>query len=127
MQETVRIDKWLWASRFFKTRQIAQEAINSSKVTVNKLKVKPSRAIKVGDQLTIRRGAYTYSVKVLGLSEKRLGAEKAQQLYQEDEHSIAQRELLSFQIKAQSLYTPKTDKRPDKKSRRQLIQFKKSK
>lgn len=126
MQDTVRIDKWLWAARFFKTRSLAQEAIVGGKVTVNNQKVKPSKGIQIDDILSIRRGAFVYIVTVRRLAEKRLSAVEAQQLYEESEQSIAERELRGIQLKAQSLYSPKTDKRPDKKSRRQLINIKKS-
>lgn len=124
--ETVRIDKWLWASRFFKSRQLAQEAINGGKVNLNGSRVKPSRLLQTGDRLQVRKGHYLYDIEVLGLVEKRVAAKVAQTLYSETDQSKQEREQLSYQLKAQSLYTPKTDKRPDKKSRRQLINIKKS-
>lgn len=124
--ESVRIDKWLWAARFFKTRQIAQDAINGGKVHINGKRVKPSRNVEAGDQLEIRKRHFTYEIEVLIVSDKRVSAKMAQTFYRESQQSIENREIIALQLKAQSLYTPKTDKRPDKKSRRRLIDIKKA-
>ncbi len=124
--ETVRLDKWLWAARFFKSRQLAQEAINGGKVHLNGNRIKPSKNVEQGDQLQIRKDQYLYEVEVLLVKDKRVAAKIAQTYYLESQQSIENRESMSLQLKAQSLYTPKTDKRPDKKSRRKLIDIKKS-
>lgn len=124
--ETVRIDKWLWAARFFKSRQLSQEAINGGKVHLNGTRVKPSRNVVVGDQLAIRKDQFTYEIEIQRLHDKRVAAKIAQTYYQESQQSIENRETVALHLKAQSLYTPKTDRRPDKKSRRKLIDIKKA-
>lgn len=90
--EKVRIDKWLWAARFFKTRSIASVAVSGGKVHINDMRVKPARAVNVGDRLTIHRGNDEYIVDVLGLAERRGPAKVAVTLYQETEESIKKRE-----------------------------------
>ena len=126
MIESVRIDKWLWATRFFKSRQLAQEAINGGKVSLNGVRIKPSRNVQPGDQLQVRKGHFVYHITIDGITDKRVAAKIAQTLYTESEESIAERQTIAYQLQAQSLYTPKTDRRPDKKSRRRLIDIKKS-
>ena len=98
----MRIDKWLWAARFYKTRSLAIEAIESGKVLVNEERVKPAKAIDVGNLLAIRLGPYTFVVEVLGLSDKRGPAPQAQKLYRETPESIKQREALASERKAQA-------------------------
>jgi len=104
--DSVRIDKWLWASRFFKTRQLAQEAINGGKAHLNGQRVKPSKLLNIDDEITIRKGPFSYHVLVKKLVDKRVSAKLAAELYEESEESIDERETVSFQLKAQSLYTP---------------------
>ena len=89
---SVRLDKWLWASRFFKTRKDSVEAINGGKVHLNGARVKPSRNVQINDQLQITRNNEKYIVTVLGLNDKRRPAKEAQVLFEEDEMSIEARE-----------------------------------
>ena len=117
--EKYRIDKWLFAARFFKTRSLAAEAIDRGRVTLNGHRVKPAKVVAVGDMLTIRINNCQYVIEVLELSNKRGSATQAQQLYSETEESRKQRELLAAQLKAQ----PQpifTRGRPTKRDRREI-------
>lgn len=119
----LRIDKWLWAARFFKTRSLAIDAIECGKVLVNEARVKPAKAIGEGDMLSIRLGPYVFEVEVLGLSDKRGLAPQAQKLYRETEAGRIKREALAAEIKAQ----PKPSElkgRPTKRDRREIERFK---
>jgi len=118
-----RIDKWLWAARFYKTRTLAVEAINGGKVHLNKNRVKPSRTIKPDDVLTISKPPYEHVITVLGLSKQRRPAPEAQQLYVESEASIAKREQLHEEIKNQPLGFRHEKGRPNKRDRRHIIKF----
>ena len=120
--EKFRIDKWLFAARFFKTRALAAEAIERGRVTVNEQRVKPAKVLAVGDKLTIRINNYQYDIEVLGLSNKRGSAPIAQQLYRETDESREKRELLSARLKAQPqpFYTKG---RPTKRDRREIERF----
>ena len=120
----LRIDKWLWAARFFKTRALAIEAIDSGKVLVNEERVKPAKTIDVGNLVAIRLGPYTFVVEVLGLSDKRGPAPQAQKLYRETEESIKKREELAFERKAQAQIVDRGEGRPTKKDRRDIERFK---
>jgi ribosome-associated heat shock protein Hsp15 len=93
MTDSVRIDKWLWAARFFKTRSLATHAVDGKKVRLHGEHVKPARSIKLGDLLDIDNGSTSWQVEVTGLSEVRGSATVAQTLYRETEDSIAKREL----------------------------------
>ncbi|MFQ5849234.1 MAG: RNA-binding S4 domain-containing protein [Candidatus Binatia bacterium] len=119
----IRLDKWLWATRFFKTRSIAADAISGGKVQVNGSRVKPSREIHVGDELRIRRGPYEWVVGVRGLSRKRGPAQEAVLLYQETEQSKRNRETLAAQLHAERMIQPYLKGRPTKKARREIIRF----
>ena len=112
----VRIDKWLWAARFFKTRSLAKAAIQSGKIKREGVNLKPSSMVKQGECLSIRRGQEHFEVHVLELSEQRGPASQAQKLYQETEQSIARRE----RERQARLLAPKFDEKPDKKQRRQI-------
>lgn len=120
---TVRIDKWLWAARFFKTRSLASDAIKNGKVQINEDKIKPSRDVHVGEIIEIRQGPYTKKVEVLVLSHRRGPASEAQRLYLELPESIASRENIAFLRKAQPGLRHHGLGRPTKKERRQIIQF----
>ena len=120
----VRIDKWLWAARFFKTRALATEAINGGHVHVNGQRIKPARTINVGDEVVITRPPYTFVVDVKVLSEKRGPAAQARLLYQETEQSQQKRETLREQMRLQAANNPSPRKRPDKQQRRKIIRFK---
>jgi len=118
---TVRIDKWLWAARFFKTRGRATDMIKGGHIQLNNEHIKPSKAVEPGDEMRIQRGQELFIVTVTGLTEKRGSAAMAQTLYQETEHSIAARK---DQRQLRKLHAnPAPDKRPDKKARRHIIQF----
>ncbi|EZQ12423.1 MULTISPECIES: RNA-binding S4 domain-containing protein [unclassified Acinetobacter] len=119
--DSMRIDKWLWAARFFKTRSIAKAAIEGGKVHHNNDRVKVSREVRVGMELTIQQGFEKKTVIVKALSSVRGGAPTAQLLYEETEVSIARRELLSAQRKLHNLARP--DHRPSKKDRRDITRF----
>lgn len=119
----LRIDKWLWAARFFKTRALAVDAIECGKILVNEARVKPAKTIATGDTLSIRLGPYTFEVEVLALSDKRGPAPQAQKLYRETEAGRLKREALAAEIKAQ----PKPSElkgRPTKRDRREIERFK---
>lgn len=120
----VRLDKWLWAARFYKTRQLANDAIAGGHVHLNGQRVKPSRDVQVNDQLEIHKTPFTFEVIVLGISARRGPAKEAQLLYQESEESIQKRELLSEQRKLNAAQFPQTQRRPDKRNRRRIIRFK---
>ncbi|XID74238.1 RNA-binding S4 domain-containing protein [Alkanindiges sp. WGS2144] len=119
--QSMRIDKWLWAARFFKTRSIAKEAIEGGKVHHDGNRVKVSKDVRTGMQLTIRQGFDEKTVIVKALSEVRGGAPQAQILYEETAESIAKREFYSSQRKLSNLARP--DHRPSKRDRRQIHRF----
>lgn len=124
--DKVRIDKWLWAARFFKTRSIAKQAIESGKVHINGQRVKPSRDIEIGAMVTVRQGWDEKTVKVLGLSDQRRGAPEAQKLYQESADSIALREQRSRERKAGLGAFIISEHKPNKKQRRQIHRFRRA-
>lgn len=120
-EERIRIDKWLWAARFFKTRSQSKEAIEGGKVHCEGARVKVSKEVRVGMVLTIRQGLEEKTVRVEGLSEVRGPATVAQTLYAETPESIALREQHAADRKAQN--TAHSDHRPSKKERRQIHKF----
>ncbi len=122
--EKQRLDKWLWAARFFKTRALASEAVTGGKVHLNGDRVKPGRTIKITDRLTITKGQFEHDVIVQKLNSKRRPAKEAQLLYEETEASIKIREEKSKEIKAMNAQMVFTEKRPSKKDRRQIVRFK---
>lgn len=120
----VRLDKWLWAARFFKTRALAREAVQAGKVSYNQRRSKPSKVVELQATLLIPRGHDRIEVVVTGLSGQRRGAPEAQLLYEETTASIKQREENAAARKLNALYNPHPDGRPDKKQRRNLIKLK---
>lgn len=123
-EDKVRIDKWLWAARFFKTRSMAAQAVTGGKVQVNGARIKPARVVQPGDELRIRRGEFEFIVIVLVAADKRRPAKEAQLLYEETESSLQQRQEMREQKRveaASKMYGPM--KRPDKRSRRQIRSF----
>lgn len=124
--EKFRIDKWLCAARFFKTRSLAADSVECGKVHINEVRVKPAKAVLVGDMLTINIGQKQYVVEVLALSSRRGPAFEAQKLYRETDVSRQRREAIAAQLKAQPL--PFNFKgRPTKRDRREIERFKKGK
>jgi ribosome-associated heat shock protein Hsp15 len=121
--DSVRIDKWLWAARFFKTRALAAKACEIGRVLSNSVRAKPSRIVKLGDRLRIENEGGTWEVDVQGLSETRGPAALALTLYQETEAGKAQRLLVAEQKKAMAALMPLPDRRPTKRDRRHIIQF----
>ncbi len=127
MSDTVRLDKWLWAARFFKTRGLAREAVQGGKVQLDGRRVKPARAVRAGDRLEIHKGEYAWCVEILEVSERRGPAPVAQALYEETEESRDTRERLAELRRLQRAASPVRERRPDKRSRRQIIRFRRGK
>ena len=121
--DRVRVDKWLWAARFFKTRNLARQAIDAGKVQLDGARVKPSKEIRVGDTLTIRVGWEEKVVQVAELSEQRRGAAEANKLYAETPASLARREAEAERRRALRGAEPISNTRPNKKQRRQIHRF----
>lgn len=116
----IRIDKWLWAARFYKTRALASSAVNGGKVHLNGQRIKSARAVKVGDCYEIHRGYDRLEIVVEQLASRRGPASIAQTLYTETAKSIARREKEAEQRKLSQLQRPILDHRPSKKERRQI-------
>jgi ribosome-associated heat shock protein Hsp15 len=119
-EQRIRIDKWLWAARFFKTRALAADAVEGGKVHVNGERVKPSRQLHCGDELRIQKGPYAFVVEVLALASQRGPAERARQLYHERESSLIERQRLQEEHRLQSGGESLPAGRPDKRGRRLL-------
>ncbi|MGB0663094.1 MAG: ribosome-associated heat shock protein Hsp15 [Pontibacterium sp.] len=123
-QDKVRLDKWLWAARFYKTRAIAKQMVEGGKVHYNGQRSKCSRMVEVGAKVLIRQGFEEKVVEILKISDQRRGAPEAQLLYQETAESIEKREKEAFARKhAAAIHT---DHRPNKKERRKLRGFRES-
>jgi len=125
-ENSIRLDKWLWAARFYKTRALARQMVQSGKVHYDGQRSKLSKIVQVGAVITLRQGFDTKEVEVLALSEQRRGASEAQLLYQETAESVEKREQNAEARKLNALYNPHPEGRPDKKQRRQLIRMKDS-
>ncbi|MCM2329355.1 MAG: RNA-binding S4 domain-containing protein [Lysobacter sp.] len=119
--DRVRADLWLVAARFFKTRGLAAEAIDAGRVSVNRERAKPSKMVKPGDELEIRRPPFEHVVKVLGVSDRRGPASEAQKLYEETPESRAKRDAVAAELK--SMPPPVFKGRPTKQDRRKLDRF----
>lgn len=119
--DSVRIDKWLWAARFFKTRSLAQAAVRGGHVSVNGHACKPARAVGVGDRLTIVRGEIEFEVIVEALADRRGPASLAQTLYQETPASVEKRQVRAEQNRLTRQSAP--EGRPDKRDRRKIRSF----
>ena len=126
MSEAMRLDKYLWAARFAKTRSVARNLVQSGKVTVNGQKVKPAKTVQVGDLVKCPRGNDVYEIEILALSEQRRSAQEAAKLYNETVESQTKREAQAELRKLNALYNPHPDTKPDKKQRRDLLKFKNS-
>ncbi|NHO67649.1 ribosome-associated heat shock protein Hsp15 [Aestuariicella hydrocarbonica] len=121
--DKVRLDKWLWAARFFKTRNLAKQAIEGGKVHCDGQRVKPSKEIVLGAELTIRQGWDSKTVEVIALSDQRRGAPEAALLYKETQDSVAKRETEAQQRKLVRGAGVGPERRPTKKQRRQIHRF----
>ncbi|WP_417582411.1 ribosome-associated heat shock protein Hsp15 [Nitrincola sp.] len=119
--QKIRLDKWLWAARFYKTRALAKQMIDGGKVQYDGVRAKSSKMVEVGAEITLRQGNEEKTVAVLALSDQRRGATEAQALYRETEQSVAQREAHAAQRK---MLGSAPEHRPDKRSRRELLRVK---
>ena len=123
--DTLRLDKWLWAARFFKTRPLAAVAVNGGKVHLNGQRCKPSKMLMPGDQLSIRKGVYSWDVEVNQLPKQRRPAREVHLYYTETPESEAQRKAIEAQVRAEQAANPMMHtSRPSKKDRRQIHSFK---
>ena len=123
MEEKVRVDKWLWAARFFKTRSLASKAVSGGHVHLGGSRIKPSRAVQVGDLLQIKRGVEEFAVEILALSSRRGPATVARTLYEETEESLTLREAAREQRRLIRAPASRPEGRPDKRDRRKIRQF----
>ncbi|WP_448874027.1 RNA-binding S4 domain-containing protein [Desulfobulbus propionicus] len=121
--DTVRIDKWLWAARFFKTRSLASQAVSGGHVTLNGNRVKPARTVQIGDMLVIRWDYLEFTVRILELSERRGPATVARALYEESADSVARREQLVEERRLLRLQGNPPERRPEKHERRKIRRF----
>ena len=124
MTEELRIDKWLWAARFFKTRSLASEAVNGGKVHLNDHRVKAGRLVKIGDTLSIQKSSDLFEILIVGINKTRRPAKEAKLLYEESEKSRLKREQEHAIKKLASATRPVPQRRPGKREREQLRNFK---
>ncbi len=125
-EERVRLDKWLWAARFFKTRALATKAVTGGRVHVGGQHAKPSRSIHPGETLSIQRDSNEYIVIVRALSDRRGPAKEAALLYEETAESREQREIRAGQHRLQAMIFPRSEGRPTKQDRRRIVYFTRS-
>jgi ribosome-associated heat shock protein Hsp15 len=123
LKSSVRIDKWLWAARFFKTRALAAKACDLGRIRSNEVQAKPAREVHVSDMLRIKNEGGEFHIEVLGVSDTRGPAAVAQALYRETEESKQQRQQEAVGRKAMQQYAPLPEHRPSKRDRRRIIQF----
>ena len=124
MSKICRLDKWLWAARFFKTRALATEAVAGGKAHLNGQRVKPGKTVVIGDLLTIQRGTETYCITVKGVSLQRRPAKEAVTLYLESNESIEARTALTAMRRDAGAHVTFSDQKPNKNQRKKIIQFK---
>lgn len=122
-QHSVRIDKWLWAARFFKTRALAAKACDLGRIRSNEIEAKPARMVHIGDMLRVKNEGGEFHIEVLQLSEIRGPAAVAQSLYRETDESKERRRREADERKAMQQYVPLPERRPTKRDRRRIIQF----
>lgn len=120
----IRLDKWLWAARFYKTRSLAKDMIEGGKVHYNGYRTKPGKIVEIGANIELWQGFNKIEIIVKGLSEQRQKASIAQTLYEETPESIARREKQALEHKLQIMFAPHPEQRPDKKQRRKLLTLK---
>ena len=119
-ESKVRLDKWLWAARFFKTRSLAAEAVETGKIEVNGERAKRAKQLQAGDTVRLRLGPYVHVIRVVALSERRGPASVAVKLYEEEPESKKAREAMQLQLKASQPFFGYESGRPTKKDRRQI-------
>jgi len=119
----LRIDKWLWAARFYRTRSLAAAAVEAGQVRVNGERVKPSRAVHTGERVDVRKAGFAWDIEVLGVAERRGSAPEAAKLYAESEASRRAREEEVARRRAVAASDPRFDGRPTKRDRRKLEDF----
>jgi len=124
MDKSIRLDKWLWAARFFKTRPLASDAVNGGKVQLNGHRVKAGRVVCAGDELRILRSGFVYEIVIRDINSRRRPASEAQLLYEENEASLQAREKLAEAQRLVAGSRQETERRPNKKQRRHIIRFK---
>lgn len=124
MSENCRLDKWLWAARFFKTRAVATDAVNGGKVHLNGHRVKPGKAVVIGDGLSIQRGDELFELVVKGISQQRRPAKEAVELYLETHESIQARKALSELKRIAGAGRKYPSRKPDKHDRKRIVRFK---
>ena len=124
MNSTTRLDKWLWAARFFKTRSKAREAVSGGKVHLNGNRAKPGRTLNIGDELRVQRGEDVYTITIVELTGQRGPAAIASTLYEESEENRLKREKLAQARKLAHEQDVRRERRPDKRQRRKIIRFK---
>jgi len=122
----IRLDKWLWAARIYKTRAMARGMIEGGKVHYNGQHTKPGKLVELQAVLTLRQGNDERTIKILAITDQRRPASEAAQLYDETPESIVKREKMALARKMNALTMPHPDRRPDKKERRDLMKFKHS-
>lgn len=120
----VRLDKWMWAARFFKTRAIARDAVQAGKVFYNGQRSKPGKSVEIGALIRIPSGYDVREVEVLEINDKRQSAPIAQKMYRETAESMLKRQQNAEARKVNAFHNPHPDNKPDKKQRRQLIRMK---
>lgn len=122
--DSIRLDKWLWNARFFKTRKLASEAISGGKVHLNNKRSKPGKLVTIGSFITIHKVSLEWNVEVTGISKNRLSASLARELYKESEASEQRRAKASEQMRADRAAMPTPVKKPNKRDRRLIHKFK---
>ena len=124
--ETIRLDKWLWVARFFKTRNLAAEAISGGKVHVNNQRTKPGKEVKIGAMLSISKDNYRWDITITAINGQRRSAKEAVLLYQESAESLAKREqqIIKNREQRELFDFSGRDHKPNKKERRLIHQFK---
>ena len=124
--DSIRLDKWLWAARFFKTRTLAAEAISGGKVHVNDQRSKPGKEVKIGDKLCISKDSYRWDITIIAINGQRRSAKEAVLLYEESVESLVKREQQIIQNREQRelFYFSGRDHKPNKKERRMIHRFK---
>lgn len=115
---TTRLDKWLWAARFYKTRQLAADSVKGGHVEVNGARAKPARSVRIGDRISVRKTPFDFDIEVLDLRERRVSAREAQGMYRESQESIDRREQLRLTLRSQARQIVYDTGKPDKRDRR---------